>query len=330
MPQPGEPLEAGKRPEPREKFAHLPYSQPREPLSPRPLDAYEGAAVLRARTRSPGINPWLFVMATALNTTVASVLAVIITLGVVNQERPAGEPRDTPESTPPRPLVATRDVTFATPSTFQAISLRPIGSPERPLQLEPQRPAPLPLHIVPEGGTEEPFILALSGAPAGTILFGANRIGSDSWFLPPGAASRLEIVLPEWSTSLFEIGISLRRTNGQVAAQTKAWIAVPPPGSWPAATPKADEAVTKDLMTKADRLIAKGDIIGARVIYQRAAEMGSGAAALALGATYDPNRLWSLGALGIAGNKERARQWYQRAGDLGNSEAKARLTALGF
>jgi hypothetical protein len=330
MPQPGEPLEAGKRPEPREKFPHLPYSSPREPLSPRPLDAYEGAAVLRARSRSPGINPWLFVMATALNTTVASVLAVIITLGVVNQERPAGDARDTQDSAPPRPLVGGRDLTFATTSTFQPISLRPIGSPERPLQLEPQRPAPLPLHILPEGGAEEPFILALSGAPAGTILFGANRIGSDSWFLPPGAASRLEIVLPEWSTSLFEIGISLRRTNGQVAAQTKAWIAVPPPGSWPAATPKADEAVTKDLMTKADRLIAKGDIIGARVIYQRAAEMGSGAAALALGATYDPNRLWSLGALGIAGNKERARQWYQRASDLGNSEAKARLTALGF
>jgi TPR repeat protein len=83
-------------------------------------------------------------------------------------------------------------------------------------------------------------------------------------------------------------------------------------------------------MAKADRLIAKGDIVGARAIYRRAAEMGSGTAALALGTTYDPNRLWSLGALGLAGNKERARQWYLRASELGNAEAKARLTALGF
>src|SRR5258707_3496590 len=34
-------------------------------------------------------------------------------------------------------------------------------------------------------------------------------------------------------------------------------------------------------------------------IYQRAAELGDASAALALGATYDPNRLWSLGALGL-------------------------------
>jgi TPR repeat protein len=58
--------------------------------------------------------------------------------------------------------------------------------------------------------------------------------------------------------------------------------------------------------------------------------MGSGSAALALGTTYDPNRLWSLGVLGLTGNKERARQWYLRASELGSSEAKARLMAPGF
>jgi TPR repeat protein len=30
------------------------------------------------------------------------------------------------------------------------------------------------------------------------------------------------------------------------------------------------------------------------------------------------------------GNKERARQWYLRANQLGNAEAKGRLAALGF
>jgi TPR repeat protein len=77
-------------------------------------------------------------------------------------------------------------------------------------------------------------------------------------------------------------------------------------------------------------LIAKGDVAGARALYQRAAEQHSAAGVLALGATYDPNRLWSLGVLGLAGNKERARQWYRRAGELGHAEAKARLTTLGL
>jgi TPR repeat protein len=82
-------------------------------------------------------------------------------------------------------------------------------------------------------------------------------------------------------------------------------------------------------LEKANQLLEKGDIVAARTLYQRAAEMGSGSGALMLGSTYDPRRLWSLGVLGMVGNKERARQWYLRASELGNPEAKARLQALG-
>ncbi len=325
MHKPGEAADAARRFETRETFPDL--SSSREPLPP---GAYEGAALARARDRAATISPWLFVMATALNTTVGSVLAVIITLGVVNQDRSNAEVQNAGAAGQFAGIGvagAGREAPSAGVS-LQPITLLPVGAPDRPLRLEPQRPGPFPLQI--KGGAGEPFILALSGAPAGTILFGANRISSDTWFLPPGVGSRLEIVLPEWSTSVFEITVALRRTNGAIAAQTKAWIAVPPPAGAAPAAPPADEAAARSLTAKADRLIAKGDIVGARALYQRATELGSGSAALALGATYDPNRLWSLGVLGLAGNKERARQWYQRASELGNAEAKARVTALGF
>jgi TPR repeat protein len=327
----------------REKPGHPPYSSPHAPRGPSPqaeqqnapFDSYEGAALKRARSRPPTISPWLFVMATALNTMVASILAVIITLGVVRQERSDVrsdvQPRDAAlASTYARPAVVVRSETAAPNVALQQISLGPIGSPNQPLRLEPQKPAQLSLQIEPEEAANEPFILALSGAPAGTLLSGATQISSDTWFLSPGSADRLEIVLPEWSTSVFEIAITLRRTNGLVAAQTKAWIAVPPPPSRLPASPKIGEATARDLVARADRLLEKGDIVGARAIYQRAAELGDASAALALGATYDPTRLWSLGALGLVGNKERARQWYQRASELGHREAKARLSALGF
>jgi hypothetical protein len=317
-------------PDPREKIARVAYSSPPlpEPALLPPFDSHEGAAVARARSRAAGISPWLFVMATALNTTVASVLAVIITLGVVNQDRMTAEaqaiaPVAVQTAGAGRELLAVNAV-------LQPVTLQPIGSPDRPLQLEPQRPARFPLQIQPDGGGDEPFILALSGAPAGTILFGANRISSDTWFLPPGSVRRLEIVLPEWSTQVFEITVMLRRTDGLTAAQAKVFIAVPPPaGVVPAAT-SPDETSARELAAKADRLVAKGDIVGARALYQRAAELGSAPAALALGTTYDPNRLWSLGVLGLTGNRERARQWYLRASELGNAEAKARLAALGL
>jgi hypothetical protein len=317
------------RAEPR--LGRFPLSSPhasRDRLPPR-LDSYEGAALARARSRASGVSPGLFVMATALNTTVASILAVIITLGVVNQERSGVEPQDAAQAYA-RPAVAV--VSEPAPANFplQQVSLPPMGSPEQPLRLEPQRPAPLPLQVQPEQAANEPFILTLSGAPAGTMLFGANRISSDAWFLPSGSVGRLEIVLPEWSTTVFEVTIALRRTDGGFAAQTRAWLSVPPPASLSAAVPKTDEATAKELLARADRLIRRGDIVAARAIYQRATELGSGQAALALGSTYDPNRLWSLGALGLVGNKERAKQWYQRASELGHPEAKARLVALGF
>jgi TPR repeat protein len=324
-------------------YGHPPYSSPHVPRGPSPpaeqqnapFGAYEGAALKRARSRVPSISPWLFVMATALNTMVASILAVIITLGVVRQERSDVrsdvQPRDGALAAAyARPAVAVRSETAAPNVALQQISLQPVGSPNQPLRLEPQKTAQLSLQIEPEEAANEPFILALAGAPPGTLLSGATQISSDTWFLSPGSADRLEIALPEWSTSVLEIAITLRRTNGLIAAQTKAWIAVPPPPSRLPASPKIGEATARDLVARADRLLEKGDIVGARATYQRAAELGDASAALAIGATYDPNRLWSLGALGLVGNKERARQWYQRASELGHREAKARLSALGF
>ena len=61
---------------------------------------------------------------------------------------------------------------------------------------------------------------------------------------------------------------------------------------------------------------------------ERAAALGSAQAALVLGSTYDPGRLWSLGVFGMVGNKERAAHWYQRADELGHPEAKDRLKSL--
>jgi hypothetical protein len=294
------------------------------------LSPPEDTVRLRASSRRQPISPWLFVIVTALNTMAAAVVAVFITLNVLKQERPNTHPAETaPASANIKPTVVIGSEPTPLIPTPQAIGLLPIGSSNQPLRLEVQKPARLPLQIQPEEAAREPFILVLSGAPTGTALFGAARIGSDSWFLAPGSSNQLEITLPEWSTWVFEITIVLRRTTGVLAAQTTAWIAVSPPVDPKAADFKIDDTAAKDLLERGNRLLEKGDIIAARVVYQRATEMGSGAAALMLGSTYDPRLLWFRGVLGMVGNKERARQWYSRARDLGHPEAKARLMALG-
>jgi hypothetical protein len=267
-----------------------------------------------------GINPWVFVVATAVNTLVAAVLAIGITLGMTRRDAAPAEVEKAAASS--RLLAESRSEV----ALLRPVELLPIGSPSQPLRLEAMKPARLPLQVRPEAAIQDSYILILSGLPAKAKLSGASQMGADSWLLAPGALQRLEIVVPEWSASVIEVGVELRRTNGAVVAQSKLWLAVPPPLVLRGAN--LNETELKELVRDGDRLLARGDVAAARARYERAAAMGSAEAALALGATYDPRRLLSRGVIGMGGNKDRARQWYQRADDLGHPEAKARISAL--
>jgi len=286
---------------------------------------YTGAAgsgaLVAVRPKPAGgfaFSPWMFVLATAVNTVVAAVLAIVITLGVAR--------RDTAAIDTDKGAAAAKAEAKAEPAVPRPLELRPVGSAKEPMRLEAMKPALLPFQVRPEEAMDESYILVLTGLPPNATISGALRMGTDSWHLPPGALQKLEIVVPEWSATVIEVGVELRRTNGAVAAQSKLWLAVPPPP-----TPKGaslDEAALRELVHSGDKLLSRGDVAAARAVYERAAAMGSAQAALAMGTTFDPRRLWSLGVFGMVGNKDRARHWYQRADELGHPDAKARIVAL--
>jgi len=81
------------------------------------------------------------------------------------------------------------------------------------------------------------------------------------------------------------------------------------------------------LRARGDNLFGSGDILSARLFYERAAEGGDGQAALQLGETYDPDFLQRAGVAGIRGDGATARRWYQQALELGASEAQTLLNA---
>lgn len=82
-------------------------------------------------------------------------------------------------------------------------------------------------------------------------------------------------------------------------------------------------------MIERGRLLARnGDIAAARLMFERAADAGSGRAALLLGETYDPDVLAAMGVLGAKGDLAKARRWYARANELGVGVAAERLRAL--
>jgi hypothetical protein len=78
------------------------------------------------------------------------------------------------------------------------------------------------------------------------------------------------------------------------------------------------------LMRRGDAFLTSGDITSARLFYERAADAGSGLAALQLGATFDPVILGHASARFIA-DPAQALSWYRRARDLGMVEAEQRI-----
>lgn len=81
-------------------------------------------------------------------------------------------------------------------------------------------------------------------------------------------------------------------------------------------------------MAHGQKMIDVGYFAGARAYYQRAAEAGSGEAALAVGATYDPAFVSALRAQGIKPDRQAAEAWYSRAAALGVADREAGLAAL--
>jgi hypothetical protein len=92
---------------------------------------------------------------------------------------------------------------------------------------------------------------------------------------------------------------------------------------------RLDSDEIASLVKRGQDFIANGDLAAARLLLRRAAEAGSAEGALTLGTTYDPIVLQRLGAVGTAPDAAQARQWYQRAAELGSTAASQQLAGLG-
>jgi hypothetical protein len=96
----------------------------------------------------------------------------------------------------------------------------------------------------------------------------------------------------------------------------------------PASATRIDDEEIATLLARGRTYLANGDVSAARLAFRRAAESGDAQAALALGGTYDPLVLKSLGAIGVAADPIQARGWYQKAAELGSRDAPQRLDEL--
>ena len=82
------------------------------------------------------------------------------------------------------------------------------------------------------------------------------------------------------------------------------------------------------LINRGTDSLKSGDLVSARLLLRRAAEAGSASAALMLGTTFDPQVIQQLGAIGVVSDVAQARQWYEKAVELGSNADSQQLERL--
>jgi hypothetical protein len=237
------------------------------------------------------------------NTMLGIALACILMAGVVYCFLLAGRPPSSQATSKPQ---------------IASVAPRPAKSTmhtQGAAQLERRAPRAPDGELSAEADTSTQLIAA---APAASALQLAPQL-----IAAPPAASALEhehqpsAAAPAASASQHE----------SVALRPPATGADSSPPSKPVRTPDPEEISL--LIKQGEKHIAAGDVVTARMIFQRAADSGDATAALALAATYDPTVLAKLGVIGMGADVEKARTWYRLAESLGSAEAKQRLQLLG-
>jgi hypothetical protein len=210
-------------------------------------------------------------------------------------------------------------------------------------------PAPLGVSLKDSSGGESVF---LSGLENGTRLTAGTPIGGKGWRISARDLGSVLAYAPVNYIGAMHAAINLHAANNSVVDTQVVrleWIGKPDQKSDPQAQqqpqqqqqqapqrpvvamparPPLDQEEIGRLIKKSQQLLQAGDIAPARLLLQRAALGGSAQAALVLGGTYDPDVLREIGVLGFAPNPTLAREWYQKALELGASEASRRIDRL--
>lgn len=138
-------------------------------------------------------------------------------------------------------------------------------------------------------------------------------------------------------STAYQAALQNRAPSSPAAAAPLAAISpvavVPPAVPAPAAAPAqpaqpVDAEEVANLMQRAKTFIASGDLMSARLLLERAAELQQADAALLLAQTYDPDVLGTSDVRNTTPEPAKARAWYQKAAQLGSADAQRRLAQL--
>ena len=220
-----------------------------------------------------------------------------------------------------------------------------------------------PIRVAPAASVPPNSFVRVRGLPPMVALSDGYSIAPGVWAIPLRALPGLKMLLPVGAEQRADVAVSLVTADGWVLVEARSTLVVkppprgqslpqpetpvsivptppppvpaqrqergaPPPFPAPTVLSEVQERALR-LKEKGDEQLAQGLIAPARLLYERAAELGLAQAAMALAATYDESELTSPNLRGVSPDAKEAKRWYERARQLGASDADQRLRRLG-
>jgi len=179
--------------------------------------------------------------------------------------------------------------------------------------------------------------VVIVGLPAGMTVSTGDALGADAWQVPAADLAEARIVPPKNFVGPVDVIAELRLADNAVVDRRSLhleWtdVAVAAAPAAPAVAAPLRRPLDRDeiatLLRRGKELVASGDLAAARLVLRPAAEAQDAEAALALAATYDPLVLRELKVFGVTADAAMARDWYEKAKELGSAEAPRRLEKL--
>ncbi|MBV9586081.1 MAG: hypothetical protein JO213_14490 [Alphaproteobacteria bacterium] len=181
------------------------------------------------------------------------------------------------------------------------------------------------------GARERPRADSAAASPARNAVAPDPSANPAAAAAPSGAASATPAP-PQSDVASAAAKLEPPKDAAPMPAAESTSLAAPTPANPPTPTMPAEPSISPaeaaDLLSRGDTAFGVGDIASARLFYERAADAGSGEAALRLGETYDPNFLERAKLRSVQGDPKAAIHWYWRAKELGIAEADILLKGM--
>jgi hypothetical protein len=226
------------------------------------------------------------------------------------------------------------------------------------LTAEPGVRMPLGISVGPLATLPRSSFLRIRGLPPTASLSEGHAIAPGSWAIPIAAVDNLSVLMAPDAPARSDLVVTLVSVEGAVLAEARSTLTLAAAGlpgravqREPSAntgtlpnetrptisgsglrsglTPEDRQRATR-LLQKGEEHLAEGNVSAARLMFERAADVGLAQAAMALAATFDATELARLSVRGgIQPDAKEARRWYERALQLGAADAEPRLRRLG-